>query len=451
MNGVEVVRRIHEDTQRESQSPDFAYAARVNGETVISVNGDQQFRIASMTKSFIAAAVLMLRDRGLLTLDTPIATVVPEFASLQLPTDDSPPLLIRDFVTMSTGFASDDPWGDRQMAISEDDLSEIMRDGAYFSVPSGTQFMYSNYGYAVLGRVITNVSRIHFSDFVEHELLRPLALERTSWEPVDDTFARPHRLQDGQVIPDLLEPLRMGAFAPMAGLWSTAHDLLRWSEFFLDAYPARDDTDDAPLRRSSRREMQQIQRYDFSGRFAPRGVTGIRGSGYGMGLLVLDDPKLGHYAFHPGGLPGYGSSMGWLVQRRSAVVGLANITYAPMRMSSYNSLNALDDLGLLPQVPLLDVPLLQDRAERLVKLFNDWDDTVADELFAMNVPLDLDYGRRRQVVTRHGVLRLNSVVAQTYAVAVAHLSAQDGTDVTLTFNVSPERYPRVQAYWFQSG
>jgi CubicO group peptidase (beta-lactamase class C family) len=50
-----------------------------------------------------------------------------------------------------------------------------------------------------------------------------------------------------------------GEFAPMGGLWSTAADLMRWVWFLMDAFPARNGPDSSVLRRSSRREMQQVR------------------------------------------------------------------------------------------------------------------------------------------------------------------------------------------------
>ena len=70
------------------------------------------FRIASMTKSFTAAAVLALRDDGALGLDDPVAEDVPELRDLS-PASDSPRLSIRHLMTMTAGFPTDDPWGRR--------------------------------------------------------------------------------------------------------------------------------------------------------------------------------------------------------------------------------------------------------------------------------------------------------------------------------------------------
>ncbi|HEY8537182.1 MAG TPA: serine hydrolase domain-containing protein, partial [Vicinamibacterales bacterium] len=72
---------------------------------------DTVFRIASMTKSFTALAILKLRDEGRLSLDDPVVKHVPEFASVALPTRDSAPITIRQLLTHGAGFAEDNAWG----------------------------------------------------------------------------------------------------------------------------------------------------------------------------------------------------------------------------------------------------------------------------------------------------------------------------------------------------
>ena len=74
------------------------------------------FRIASMTKSFTAMAILKLRDEGKLSLDDPAEKYVPELAALPYPTTDSPQITIRHLLSHSAGFPEDNPWGDQQLA-----------------------------------------------------------------------------------------------------------------------------------------------------------------------------------------------------------------------------------------------------------------------------------------------------------------------------------------------
>ena len=80
------------------------------------VDADTVFRIASMTKSFTAIAVLRLRDDGKLSLDDPAERYIPELASLRYPTADSPKITIRHLLNHAEGFPEDNPWGDQQLA-----------------------------------------------------------------------------------------------------------------------------------------------------------------------------------------------------------------------------------------------------------------------------------------------------------------------------------------------
>ena len=118
---------------------------------------DTVFRIASMTKSFTAAAILLLRDQGSLRLDQPIGDLVPELADLRGPTDDSPAITVRHLLTMSGGFPTDDPWADRLLPLADPAFTSLLRGGFTFETAPGTTFAYSNLGYAMLGRAIARM------------------------------------------------------------------------------------------------------------------------------------------------------------------------------------------------------------------------------------------------------------------------------------------------------
>ena len=134
-------------------------------------DADSVFRIASMTKSFTAAAVLLLRDRGRLRLDDAVSTWVPELADLARATADSPSITIEHLLTMSAGFPTDDPWGDRQQGLDPALFAAFLREGISLAWAPGTRFEYSNLGYGILGRVITAAAGVEYRDFVRDELL----------------------------------------------------------------------------------------------------------------------------------------------------------------------------------------------------------------------------------------------------------------------------------------
>src|SRR5438552_649422 len=140
------------------------------------------FRIASMTKSFTASVILTLRDDGLLKLDDLAEDYVPELRGWPLVTPDSARISIRHLLTMTAGFPTDDPWGDRQQGLPLEDFGHFLAKGVSFNCAPGTRFEYSNLGYAILGRVITAVTGMAYPDYVRHRLLKPLGMTRTGYE-----------------------------------------------------------------------------------------------------------------------------------------------------------------------------------------------------------------------------------------------------------------------------
>ena len=229
--------------------------------TGAEVKSDSVFRIASMTKSFTAMAILQLRDAGRLSLDDAAEKYLPELRRWRYPSSDSPKLTIRDLLTHSAGFPEDNPWGDQQLAISEEEFTALLQQGMPFSNPPGVAFEYSNYGYALLGRIVSTVSGMSYPKYVEQRILQPLGMTSTTLEPrsVDDTrLARGYRFEDGQW---KLEPqLADGAFGSMGGMLTSLDDLGRYVGQFLAAYPPRDDASSGPVARASLREMQQMWR-----------------------------------------------------------------------------------------------------------------------------------------------------------------------------------------------
>jgi CubicO group peptidase (beta-lactamase class C family) len=286
------------------------------------------FRIASMTKSFTAATILLLRDEGLIGLDELAENYVDELHDLRLPSADSPRVTIRQLLTMTAGFPTDDPWGDRQQGLAAPEFSRLLRGGVRLGWAPGTQFEYSNLGYAILGKAIEAVTGDRYSDAVRSRILRPLGMDRTGYEAEEfDPADLARGYQRGSSGWTELVPDGNGAFAPMGGVFSTVADLARWVAGFADAFPPRDGApNDHPLSRATRREMQLPQIAIVSrlpGSFPDAGM-----GSYGFGLFVEQDPVFGTIVQHSGGYPGYGSQMRWHPATGTGTIVLANGTYA---------------------------------------------------------------------------------------------------------------------------
>jgi CubicO group peptidase (beta-lactamase class C family) len=427
--------------------PSLAWGVVRDGElaatgSVGEVSEQTVFRIASMTKSFSAAATLALRDDGVLRLDDPIAGHAPELAAVRGPTADAAAPTIRDLLSMTSGLVTDDPWADRHLDLADDELNRLVARGLVWAEPTGSALVYSNLGYALLGRVVRRATGRPLQRHVSERLLGPLGLTRTSWSgPAGDDWARPFRWRDDHPEPEL-PPLGDGAIAPMGGLWSTVGDLARWVSFLDDAFPARDGSDDAPLRRSSRREMQTSQQWWR--RHHREGATAALS--YGYGLAVADDDRLGRVASHSGGLPGYGSNMRWLPGRRLGAIALANVTYAPAAVLTIDMLDHLHDAGHVEDAARAPSVELRHAADRLVALLADWSAARADDLFADNVALDEPYERRRLAAEAHAPLVVRSLTARDDASATIVATGRDGRTVHVELTLAPARPVRIQQY-----
>ena len=295
-------------------------------------DADTVFRIASMTKSFTASALLALRDAGLLGLDDPVTEFVPELRGWPGVTADSPPISLRHLLTMTAGWPTDDPWGDRQQGTPLAEFAEILARGLRAAWAPGTRFEYSNLGYAVLGRVISAAAEAGYPEFVRARLLDPLGMSHTGYEAAEfdpDRLARGYaRGADGWTE---LTPDPLGAFAPMGGVFSSVRDLARWVDGFAASFPpggprARDGH---PLPAASRREMQQpaVTLPEAQPRFPGDRSVGSQ-YGYGFGLFTEETSAWGRLVYHSGGYPGFGSHMRWHPETGLGVIVLANSTYA---------------------------------------------------------------------------------------------------------------------------
>jgi len=366
---------------------DVAMKAAVTPNTV--------FRIASMTKSFTAMSILKLRDEGKLSLDDPVERHVPELKGLVYPTTDSPRITIRHLLSHAEGFPEDNPWGDRHLADTEEQLTQMMLSGIPFSNPPGVAYEYSNYGFAILGRVVSRVSGMSYRDYVAANVLRPLGMKSTTLEPstvAPDQLAHGYKWEGDQWKEEPLLP--DGAFGAMGGMLTTVPDLARYVGALMSAWPPRDGPETAPIRRSSLREMQQIWRpRPATVRRDQSGAIQLNSGGYGFGLAISQTCAFGHSVAHGGGLPGYGSLMRWLPEYGVGVIALGNLTYRAGGGNAFDLL--LKTGGLQPRVPQPS-PALVSARDAVSRLIAGWDDREADRIAADNLFLDRSKEKRRE-------------------------------------------------------
>lgn len=363
-------------------------AAELGGAEVPS-GPDVLFRIASCTKSFTAAALLLLRDRGLIDLDAPANAFVPEF-SPEIPGGVAGAPTVRMLLTMSGGLPTDDPWADREESMTREEFCAMLAAGIRCVTVPGTAFEYSNLGYAVLGQVVERVSGVAFTQFVEQEIIAPLGLDVRFERPREagPSVAIGYRKveADGWRALPFTGP---GVFSAIGGLFASARSLSEWARWLASAWTG---DERGPLSAASRREMQQLMRI---------GETSPTVRGYGFGLFVEYDERFGSIVSHSGGYPGFSAHMRWHAESGLGVVALENATYAKVSQGAEEALRLVLEAAALggPASPSpVPWPETHEASEALSRLVIEWSDAAADAVLATNVALDVPYDERRAAI-----------------------------------------------------
>jgi len=459
------VDRLLRSYAAEAHAPGAAWGIIVNGELAHTgttglrdvaaqspVDADTVFRIASMTKSFTAMSILKLRDEGKLSLDDPAERYVPEMAGFKYPTTDAPKITVRHLLSHAEGFPEDNPWGDRQLADTDEQMSAMLRAGIPFSNVPGVAYEYSNFGFAILGRIVANVSKMKYAEYVSANILKPLGMTSTTLEPNEvapNRIAKGYRWEDARWKDEPL--LSNGAFGSMGGMLTSVRDLSRYVGVYLSAWPAHDGPETAPIRRASLREMQQVWRPAPA--LVTRDASGaiqLNAGGYAYGLRSSQSCVFRHIVSHTGGLPGFGSIMLWLPDYGVGIVAFGNVTYTSWTRATTAAMEAfVKTAGLRPRQPE-PAPALTDARDKVSRLVAHWDDRLADSIAAENLFLDQTKDRRRAeiegLVATTGACRADAVSWDNIENALRGIWSMRCEKATLQISITlaPTMPPKVQ-------
>lgn len=355
------------------------------------VTPDSLFRIASMTKAFTALSVLSLRDKGKLRLDDLAEAYVPEVKRWTYPTSDSPRIRIRDLLAHVGGFVTDDPWGDRQQVLPQDDFTRMLKAGVPFSRTPQTAHEYSNFGYAILGRIVAKASGMPYRTYVERTILKPLGMTSSGYVVTDapkDRRAIGYRWENDAWAEE--PTMRDGAFNAMGGLQVSANDYAKWVAFLLSAWPPRDGPEIGPVKRATVREIAQgLNFVSVAQRSGASGPTACKQAlAYGMAWRVAQDCDLGLTLAHGGGYPGYGSHVMLMPEFGVGIFALSNRTYAGPSAPAWDSAVLMHKAGLLKRG---EAPVSADLAAFYAlagQVYAAGEISALDGKVAMNFPLD---------------------------------------------------------------
>ncbi|MEE1821384.1 serine hydrolase [Streptomyces sp. BE20] len=307
---------------------------------------DVQYRIGSITKTFVAVLVLRLRDEGLLDLADPIERHLPG-----TPADGA---TVAQLLSHSAGLASEtpEPWWERTDGALRPRLADILEQERPRRHPAGRRHHYSNPTYALLGALVEQVRGEPWGEVLRREVLQPLGMDRTTLlpeHPHAGGFAV-HPWADVM----LPEPLTdTGLMAPAGQLWSTVTDLARWAAFLTGGHEKVLSTDTLA-------EMREPAVGPEAGEWS---------ESYGFGLQLIQHEGRSLYG-HSGSMPGFTAGL-WI----SDTDGLAAIALSNATNGSRTPLVAAELIALTAQhEPRIPEPWrpLPDVDEELLALTGPW-------------------------------------------------------------------------------
>ncbi len=458
-----VIDTIFARSARSNHNPSIAYGIVVDDQLIYSnsvgysnlekkilATSNTRFRIASMTKSFTAMAILKLRDEGKLQLNDAAYKYIPEMKHLKYPSTDALPISIFKLLTMSAGFPEDNPWGDRQLSDTDEDLLNLMKEGVSFSANPGEAFEYSNLGYALLGKIVANISGMSYQRYVTENILHPLGMNDCGYEYTTmppDQVAVGYRWEDEQWKPE--ELLKDGSYASMGGMICTIEDFAKYMSFLLSVTPSKNETEIGPVKRSSAREMQQPWKFTILApkRKARNGEPCPATGSYGFGLGWRIDCSGRITVSHSGGLPGFGSVHQLFPDLGIGVVAFSNLTYASMGVPVSQVADTLILLAHLTKRVIPVSPMLKAMQDNLMKTLPLWDDQY-DHLFAENFFPDKAKDRwvkeTVDLFTKIGTIKSVSAMKPENLLRGSFTVKGEKGELEIFFTLTPETIPKVQ-------
>lgn len=258
------------------------------------------FRMASVTKQFTAAAILILEKQGKLSLSDPIRTFFPEFA----PVGNS--ITIGQLLNHSSGI-----WA--YESVMPDDLTEQLSDADVLNLikdidktyfPPGTNYRYSNSGYCLLALLVERASGQSFAEFLKQEIFQPAGMKRTQVYTADARIRKRvygfARDAQGQIV--WSDQSLTSATKGDGGVYTSLEDYQKWNEALL-----------------------ANQFFDLEYLLRQTGTSLPDGSSYSLGWFYRDTPENGMVMFHSGSTCGFSNLVIRLPKQGIAIACFSNI------------------------------------------------------------------------------------------------------------------------------
>lgn len=196
------------------------------------VTAETLFHMASVTKPFVAAAVMQLAEEGIIALDDPVVRRLPYFAMAD---ERASQITIQQMLSHTAGMPDEEDYGWDRPEYEDGALERYVRSLVERELDNapGERFAYSNIAYEVLGDLVAKVRGMTFEAAIDAYILRPLGMTNSTLlqrETDLELFSRGHVLgANGEVEVSTVAPYNR-AHAPSSTLRSNVTDMCRWAQ-----------------------------------------------------------------------------------------------------------------------------------------------------------------------------------------------------------------------------
>ena len=279
------------------------------------LTSESVFNLASISKEFTAATVMLCVERGLINLDDELTKYFPE-----IPYEG---VTVRQMLTHTSGLPEQNEllckyWNSDTPVSNKDMVQYLIRYKPDIAFKPGEGFKYCNTNYSLLALIVEKVSGETFRHFTAKSIFEPLGMTKTRLLDRQQEHHRSipnatenyifdeekNRFSIPEEIPQWKKALPLSGLYGAGNVYSTASDLMKWQESLKTA---------RILKRESIREMQKVQ--------AEGNVDGSDGYGYGFAIKsIYGDTKV----FHNGGTLGYWNALQHFQNADRTIIVLSN-------------------------------------------------------------------------------------------------------------------------------
>lgn len=302
------------------------FGSRGGGTGNPAVGPETLFHMASVTKPFVATAIMQLVESGKVSLDSTVRTYLPYFA---MKDPRAAGITVRQVLTHTAGIGDVEDYRWQNPEYDDGALERYVRglaDSTLIAAP-GERWAYSNIGFEILADLISKVSGQSFEDYIQARILTPLGMRKSTllMTDIDSTLMAygHHRDSTGTSRPIGYYPYNR-RHAASSTLHSNVDDMLRWAAANL----GRGTLDQASILGAASYDQLWTTQRDMTAEIAERARQAGATSPYekmGIGLSwFLPVRKGAQLVWHSGGDNGFRSDLVLVPGKRLAIVVMVN-------------------------------------------------------------------------------------------------------------------------------